>query len=355
MPRLARRTLLPGALLAGLGGRGAAAREPPGPRGDWEMLRSRFLGPEGQMRVTGRPAVTDALQQAVGLLAAQRAEDRDGFARVLAWSRSALARPDDRLWVWRHEEPARRAPIDINNTSTADALAAWALCEAGQLWSRTEYRRLGQAMAQDLLARCVLSPPGPTLLLPGSAGFASPTRVVVAPGAVPLAALAALAREVPDPRWGMLREETLSLLRRGRFGAWRLPADWLEVDRASGRVSLARGWPPLFSAMGTGALLHLCWAGLGREPLVAAVLGFWQSGGPVPMPAWTDLSTGAVARHRAGPGVAAIAMLAEAAQLGRGTMEGMPRVSEAEDEEAAAQILLARMAWRDLGFSRRGE
>jgi hypothetical protein len=48
-------------------------------------------------------------------------------------------------------------------------------------------------------------------------------------------------------------------------------------------------------------------------------------------------------------------MLAEAAHLGRGTMEGMPRVAEAEDEEAATQILLARMAWRDLGFSRRGE
>lgn len=307
------------------------------------------------MRVTGRPAVTASYLQAVALLAAQRAEDREGFSRVLAWSRAVLARPEDRLWVWRHEEPAQRAPIDINNATAADALAAWALCEAGRSWARTEYRRLGQGMAQDLLAKAVLGPPGPPMLLPAAAGFANATRVVVAPGAVPFAALAALEREVPDPRWAGLRAETLSLLRRGRFGPLRLPADWVEVDRPSGRVSLASGWPPRFSELGATAMLHLCWGGLGSEALVASVLAFWHAGAPVPLPAWANLSTGAVADYRAGPGVAAIATLAEAAHLGRGTMEGMPRLTEAEGEEAATQILLARMAWRDLGFSRRGE
>ncbi|WP_027285078.1 glycosyl hydrolase family 8 [Rubritepida flocculans] len=354
MSRLGRRSLPPAALAAGLAGRAAAAPAP-GPQADWEWVRRRFLDPQGRMRVTGRPSVTDSFLQAVGLLAAHRAEDRAGFARILSWSRQALARPEDRLWVWRHEEGAHRALLDLNNASQADLLAAWALCEAGRDWREAGYRRLGQEMAREVLHRCLLPPPGPMLLLPAAGGFANATRAVVAAGGIPFAALAGLERELPDPRWAALREDALSLLRRARFGPWRLPADWLELDRASGRLGWAKGWPPRFTAEGAMAVLHLCWAGLGREPPVAAVLAFWRSAGPTPVPAWADLLTGAVAPHRGGPGLLALFALAEAAELGRGVMEAMPRMAEAEDEEAAALLLLARMAWRDLGFSRRGE
>lgn len=350
-----RRSVLAAALAAGMAPRAARGAEPPGPRADWEWVRRRFLGPQGRMRVTGRPAVTDSFLQATALLAAHRAEDRAGFARVLSWSRSVLARPDDRLWVWRHEDGPGRAPLDVNNASQADLLAAWALCAAGRDWRDAGYRRLGQEMARDVLQRCVLPLPGPMLLLPAAGGFANATRAVVAAGGIPFAALAALEREAPDPRWAVLREEGLSLLRRARFGPWRLPADWLELDRASGRLGWAKGWPPRFTAEGAMAVLHLCWAGLGREPPVAAVLGFWRGAGPVPVPAWADLATGAVAPHRGGPGLVALFALAEAAELGRGVMEALPRMAEAEDEAAAALLLLARMAWRDLGFSRRGE
>jgi len=348
MPWLARRNLL--AMAASLGAAAPASAQH-GPEADWEWLRGRFLAAEGRMVPSARPAATESGFQAVGLLAALHAQDLPRFERVLAWSLSTLRRPDDSLWAWRREDGA--GPGDSNNSTHADLLAAWALVQAGERWRRADLRRLGAAMAQDILARCLLPGEGPPLLMPAASGFFSLRRAVLSPGATVLPALPALAQAAPDRRWDALREEALSLIRRARFGPWQLPADWVELDRTIGRVTLATLWPPRFSAIGAGTALNLCWAGLGQDPVVAAALAFWEEQGGVP--AWADLREGRVAPAAGHAGLQGVARLAAAAALGRGTMDSLPAIQAAEADEAASLLIQCRMAWRELGLSRRGE
>ncbi|WP_206932729.1 glycosyl hydrolase family 8 [Roseococcus thiosulfatophilus] len=336
------------ALLPFLGVGGAQAAHATGPEADWDWLRGRFLAAEGRMVPATRPEATESGFQAIGLLAALHANDLPRFERILAWSLATLRRPDDHLWAWRREE----GPGDSNNSTHADLMAAWALVQASERWRRADLRRLGQSMAQDILSRCLL-PGGPPLLLPAAGGFFNPRRGVLSPGSLVLPAFPALAQAAPDRRWDYVRAEALSLIRRARFGPWLLPPDWLELDRASGRLTLATGWPPRFSAIAAGAVLHLCWAGLGRDPPVAAALAFWEGQGEIP--AWADLREGRVAPQPGHAGLRAVAKLAEAASLGRGTMDSLPVLSDAEDEEAAGLVLLSRLAWREIGLSRRGE
>ncbi|MBB3900217.1 glycosyl hydrolase family 8 [Roseococcus suduntuyensis] len=336
------------ALLPLLGAGGAQAAHPAGPEADWDWLRGRFLAAEGRMVPASRPEATESGFQAVGLLAAVHANDLPRFERILSWSLATLRRPDDHLWAWRREEGS----TDSNNSTHADLMAAWALVQAGERWRRADLRRQGQAMAQDVLARCLLPGDSP-LLLPAAGGFFNPRRGVLSPGSMVLPAFPALAKAAPDRRWEHVRAEALSLIRRARFGPWLLPPDWLELDRSNGRLTLATGWPPRFSAIAAGAVLHLCWAGLGRDPPVAAALAFWEGQGEVP--AWADLREGRVAPQPGHAGLRAVARLAEAASLGRGTMDSLPVLADSEDEEAAGLVLLCRMAWREIGLSRRGE
>lgn len=324
-----------------------------GPEADWEGLRGRFLASEGHMVPTERPTATESLFQAIGLLAALHAQDLPRFERILAWSVTVLRRPDDSLWAWRRDEARGAGLPDFNNSTHADLLAAWALVQAGERWRRADLRRVGVAMAQDVLARCLLPGDGPPLLMPGAGGFFNARRGVLSPGGMVLPALAALAQAAPDRRWDAVRAEALSFLRRARFGPWQLPADWVEHDRTTGRLSPATGWPPRFSVIAAGTVLHLCWAGLGQDPVVAAALAFWEDAGTVP--AWTDVRDARVAPTAGHVGLQALARLAGAASLGRGTMDSLAAMSAAEDDEAAGLLMLCRIAWREIGLSRRGE
>jgi endoglucanase len=352
-----RRNLLVTAATLGAGGARAQPSLglpiPGGPEADWEWLHGRFLAPEGQMVPSERPAATESFFQAVGLLSALHAQDIPRFERLLAWSVSVLRRPDDSLWAWRREPRGDVGLPDFNNSTHADLLAAWALVQAGERWRRADLRRMGVAMAQDILARCLLPGDGPPLLMPAVGGFFNARRGVLNPGGIVLPALAGLAQAAPDRRWEAVRAEALSLLRRARFGPWQLPADWVKHDRATGRLSLATGWPPRFSNIAAGTVLHLCWAGLGQDPVVGAALGFWEDAGTVP--AWTDLRDGRVAEERGHVGLRAVARLAGAAALGRGTMDSLPSMPAANNDEAAALLILCRIAWREIGLSRRGE
>ncbi len=326
---------------------------PGGPEADWAWLHGRFLSAKGQLMPSARPAATEAFFQAVGLLSALHAQDIPRFERILAWSLNALRRPDDSLWIWRRDEARDTGLPDLNNATHADLLAAWALVQAGEHWRRPDLRRLGAAMAGDILARCLLPGDGPPLLLPGAGGFFNARRGVLSPGGMVLPALAALSQAVPDRRWEAVRAEALALIRRARFGAWQLPADWVELDRTTGRLTLATGWPARFSFLAAGAVLHLCWTGLGQDPVVSAAMTFWEDRAGVP--AWIDLRDGRIGPTSGHAGLRAVARLAAAASLGRGTMDMLPRMPAAADDEAATLLLLCRMAWREIGLSRRGE
>jgi endoglucanase len=99
------------------------------------------------------------------------------------------------------------------------------------------------------------------------------------------------------------------MLERARFGRFRLPPDWLRLEREGEdfRLSIAPEWPPKFSYDAVRTPLLLAWGGYHGHPTAAAAAEFWQS--EPTTRAWTDLRTGEVSPYPAAPGIAAIAAL----------------------------------------------
>ena len=353
-----RRLLLkgvPGGAMVAIGAAAAHASSPDDAfRRSWRIFRETFLAPEGRLLDTGNGRISHSEGQGWGMLCAVRADDRPGFESLHGWTMRVLKRPHDELFAWRFNPNAAQPVGDANNATDGDLFIAWALLEAGAKWGQDGFTMQGTAMARDILRRLVRPVGGHMVLLPGLRGFERSQHTVLNPSYYAFPAIRALAAAVPDPMWLRMAADGIALLRRGRFGRWRLPPDWLMVGRLDGRVSPARGWPARFSYDAVRVPLYMAWVGLADEPGVSGPAAFWADHHRMPpgaIPAWADLSSDAVSPYPASPGIAAVAQLSRVVRAADGSLpfldnnRGVP-----PDYYSGALSLLAGLAARDAGI-----
>jgi endoglucanase len=315
---------------------------------DWAEFRRRFLAPEGRVVDTGNRNASHTEGQGYALLASLRADDPGSFSRILAWTFGNLRRRGDELCSWRFQPDAQPAVTDPNNATDGDLCIAWALIAAGQRWRNSDYTRRGTAIGRDLLRLCTVRVNDKLLLLPAAFGFQARGRTVLNLSYYVFPALRALAEATGDSAWPRQEADGLELLRQARFGRWSLPPDWLEVRHADWTLTVAANWPSRFSFDAVRIPLHMVWGGFAREPCPTNCATFWFHPSHGTIPAWTDLRTGQGAPYPANAGIVAVARLTAAAVTRRGAASAIPRVAAGQDYYAAALVLLARMAWRDL-------
>ncbi|CAH2602372.1 putative endoglucanase [Rhodovastum atsumiense] len=349
-------TVSGGLLLAGLGARPApahslsSARFPGVNREEWETFRSRYVTGDGRVVDTGNGNCSHTEGQGWGMLFAVAFDDRESFEAIRGWTASTLRRSSDSLHAWRYR-PGDRVPVaDWNNATDGDIFVAAALWRAALRWQRPDYAVQARTMAQDILTLLV-RPAGPHMvLLPGVEGFvlAHGTTVNLSYYAFPM--MADLALAFPSPLWPRIATDGMALLQAGRFGSWKLPPDWLRVDR-DGRLRPDPKWPPRFSYDAIRIPLYLSWSGLMPPQMRAALASFWVSHRNS-LPAWVDLMTEAQAGYQASPGFRAVAQLALTAPADprlTGFPADIPSVRDCNDYYAAALVLLSRLAWQERG------
>lgn len=355
LPRFGRRSLgAAGFLLAAPGHAQVAAPNPAAMdlgRREWWAFRSRYLMADGRIVDTGNRNVSHSEGQGFSMLLAVRADDRASFERMWGWTRRHLARPRDALHVWRYRPGAANPTDDGNNATDGDLFLAWALIEAGQAWGVAEHTQAGQAIGRDILRLLLRGAGGMTLLLPGARGFDRRDHLVVNPSYYCFPAIRRIAAALPDPAWVRVASDGILLLRAARFGRWGLPPDWLMVGKADRRLSLPSNWAPRFSYDAVRVPLYLGWGGLGGEPPVQAAAAFWADNQHRDLPAWTDLSTNAVAPYRASPGIAAIAGFAGALSRRQPRMQSgaSTPTDPMPDYYSGALTALVSLARRDSG------
>jgi endoglucanase len=320
-------------------------------RARWAAFRDRFMAPEGRVVDTGNQNISHSEGQGWAMLCAVRAEDRAAFERLHGWSMRVLKRPGDELFRWRFRPGS--GVDDPNNATDGDLFIAWALLEAGERWGRAEWQGQGKAMARDIL-RLLVRPLGDELvLLPGARGFERAGHVVLNPSYYAFPALRALALAAPDPAWFQVVVDGLAILRRGRFGRWRLPPDWLALPRGEGRPFPAQGWPARFSYDAVRVPLYLAWAGLAEEPGLTGPARFWQEHAAQRiLPAWADLSSNHLAPYAASRGTMAIAQLSrEVTALSSNDFRIPVQQPRVEDYYSAVLQLLAALAGAERGMA----
>ncbi len=352
LPRPGRRAVL----MAGLAGMGWAGMAATGPAQAkpyvarplssdvqaWGLFRERFLR-DGRIVDDGNGSISHSEGQGVGLLAAATTGDRASFEQMLAWTRSTLARPSDSLHAWRYKPFAADHVDDLNNATDGDLMIAMALFKAARRWDMAPYHALASRMAVDIARHLVLATPSSTVLLPGNAGFAFASSVIVNPSYYIFPAIREISAHAPSPLWQQVWNDGLTLLRAARFGQWKLPPDWLSLE-PNGRISLAERWPTRFSFDAVRVPLYMCWGGFAADPVVTSIHKYWASHDSSNIPAWVDLAKSDVAPYRQTLGMAAVRQYVDAAQTQSFRPEAYPSVAKATDYYSAALIMLVQLA-----------
>jgi endoglucanase len=327
-----------------------AAAQPPASMtatdiGEFNAWKQRYLQPDGRVIDTGNGGISHSEGQSYGLLFTQSFGDRDDFDRILAWTKTHLSRPYDRLFAWRYKAGDPAPVTDMNNATDGDIVIAWALLRAGQQWQDPAYTAFGQEIAASILRLCVAPQNGRLLLLPAADGFVHQTSTTINLSYYVFAGLRALAEALPDPRWQQLEYDGRHVLAESQFGGWNLPPDWENL--ANGKAGRpADGWAARFSWDAVRTPMHAVWGGIvtNTGPVWNAAR-FWTAPHTVTFPAWTELLEPATAPYPGNSGVGAVAMLASAAILHQGSRDTLPSVASAPNYYAASLTLLSRLAW----------
>jgi endoglucanase len=310
---------------------------------EWSEFRRRFVNGDGRVVDNSNGGISHSEGQGWGMLLSVAFDDLASFELLADWTKRNLQVRNDALHAWRYVPQSPMPVSDHNNASDGDLFIAAALWRAAWRWNRQDFATAARDIADSILAHLVRDVGGRTVLLPGAVGFERARTVTVNPSYYILPIFEELAALRPSPVWSRLQAHGSELLRDGRFGPWRLPPDWLQLDRDSGVLSPDPQRAPRFSYDAIRVPLWLAWAG-GQCEAMRDFVAYWQRQQPLP-PAWIDLSNNVRAAYPAPPGMLAIGHVAsEMLQCGQkvSMSQVLPAVSASPDYYSAALTLLAR-------------
>ncbi|EON11427.1 cellulose synthase complex periplasmic endoglucanase BcsZ [Pandoraea sp. SD6-2] len=183
---------------------------------DWTRFKAGFLSDDGRVvdhSTNDQRTVSEG--QAYALTFALIANDRATFDKVLDWTISNLAQGDLTAhlpaWLWGKKDDAQWGVLDGNPASDADMWIAYALGEAGRLWTERRYTALGALVARRIASEETDFVPGlGRTLLPAPVGF-HPAKDLwrLNPSYVPMQVVRRLAGLFPESGWGQLIASSL--------------------------------------------------------------------------------------------------------------------------------------------------
>lgn len=324
-------------------------RHAPAVLADWEAFKRRFTAPDGRVCDTGNGNVSHSEGQGWGMMLAVAFDDRAFFDTLHDWTRRNLQVRADALHAWRYVPQSAVPVADHNNATDGDLFIAAGLWRAAWRWQEPGYARAAGEIARDILDVLVRKPGGRTVLLPGAVGFERADSVTINPSYHVIPVIEELAALQASPQWSALLSSGQDILAEGRFGAFRLPPDWLRVDQRTGALSPDPSRPARFSYDAIRIPLWLAWSKAGPAAPAQDFLAYWQRYQPQP-PAWVDLTSNRLAGYPAPAGMLAIGQIASvlsAREAKPGTPAALPALSASIDYYSAALTLLSHCALQE--------
>lgn len=315
----------------------------------WEAWKAIHVSSSG--RVIDRPQdnISHSEGQGYAMLIAEALGDREGFERLLAWTRANLAvRDGDALLAWRWHPGEGGRVTDMNNASDGDLFVAWALVRAADRFEEPAFLDAARDIAADLVRLCLRPCPGRgecELLLPGATGFEDDAGVVINPAYYMPRALAELGAATGETALIRCAADGNALL--SQLARRHLVPDWVHVS--SDGFAPVEGKSHDFGYEAMRVPLYLVWSGLPGHPAVARAGAAYAAAlaePETPTPTLLARESGEVLETSTDPGYRALAALVACAER-RGTARLMPAFAAGQPYYPGVLHLLSLLAQRE--------
>ncbi len=270
---------------------------------DWAAYRGRFVMNDGRIVDDANGGISHSEGQGYGLLLAFSASDRITFERIFDFTRSQLLIRDDGLAAWKWEPNVNPHVVDINDASDGDILIAYSLALAGKAWNEPRYTEAATRLATSIGINLLTEANGRTVLKPAVSGFDPGDRpdkaLVVNPSYWVFEAMPVLKQLAPQFAWDGLVTSGVEIAAAARFGAAKLPADWVAITPKG--LAPAEGFPAVFGYNAIRIPLYMIRAGIDT-----AFLEPFAERRRLGDPAVIDLTSGKAQEPLSDPGYRAI-------------------------------------------------
>ena len=308
----------------------------------WDAYRDRFIR-NGRVIDSYQGSISHSEGHGYGMLLAEAAGDRDNFERLWKWTQKVLQRKDG-LFSWRYEHCPKEDSsciTDSNNASDGDILIAWALLRAHRRWHDVNYYHHAHRIAASIANKLLVHYQGRLLLLPGIKGFSGDDKLTLNPSYWVFPALESFSQEFSQPLWKEVIASGKWVLHQGRFGVHQLPADWVELENNTLRLSAK--FPPRYSYDAVRIPLYQAWSEAGISTTELAPYQSYWSLAKVPR-AWINLEDGKSSTFSWNTGMGAIAALVRHRAYSRSGALKLPHPTEEDGYYSWSLTLLCHIA-----------
>lgn len=245
---------------------------------EWQDFSRHFISADGRVLAASNAARDSYSEgQSYAMFFALVANDREAFERVWRWTQQNLmVNGSDGLpaWTWGQAADGHWRVLDANSAADADLWFAYALLEAGRLWSREDYQRDGRQLLQSITQKEVVSLPGlGPMVLPAPFGFVQPDGSWrLNASYLPLPLLRRFEMEAPQGPWADVANNTLTLISAASQKGF--AADWTGYRADPGRRTQFVVDPVTGPIGSYDAIRVYLWAGMTatKDPLAAPLL-----------------------------------------------------------------------------------
>jgi len=216
---------------------------PPMLKESWDAYVERFIQKDGRVIDHSAGGISTSEGQAYAMLRSVWIGDRDNFDKTFTWARNNLNSGirRDNLWAWKWGKNAKGKWVVLDKAfaSDADQDAALALILAFRVWKDGRYADHARAILKDLWTRGTVEAAGRRYLLAGDS-LCSRERCRINPSYCAPYAYRIFAGFDDAADWKELVDSCYQLLNIvSPFAETRLPADWVQLNTATGEIAPA--------------------------------------------------------------------------------------------------------------------
>lgn len=206
----------------------------------WNLFKENFIQKDGRV-IDWANNCTHSEAIGYTLFFALSYKDEQTFEKVYQWMHDNLLKNSYGLygWKWGENESGSWGMLDMNNATDGDMWIAASLFLAHEQSGKVEYQREGLELLTAIHTQLIHRGDDGTLyLLPAKEGFIHGRMLTLNPSYLHLHLLRSFASYQQDGPWLKLYKDSRELLRKSRFGRFKIHPDWIHVDSDTGRVQI---------------------------------------------------------------------------------------------------------------------